>query len=427
MMVAIAVMPIRTNKRRGFALALGSVALVWHHAAAEPARSTLPVEAAIKQLHAKHAANPGDLATTQQLAEALLKRLRVSGDARDAAHADALIERALKAAPRDPQSWNLKAWSDMSAHRFGAALSAAQRAEQWGVPSAVNFGLRADALVELGRYADAVQVTQKMVDRFPGLPAYSRAAHLRFLHDDLPGAIVLMRQAVQAGRPRTEETAWALTQLSELYVQDGSFDFAEQAAQAALDTYAKSPQVKAQLARVSEAQGRFEEALKLYRAIAQQQPSAEFVFAHWRLAHRLGHADEARRQAGLLRGLARLDEKHGLYRRPLAEFFAQQPDGLVQAEALARRELAARPDIYSHDMLAWVLYRAGRFDGAKPHAQAALKLGTPDVALKYRCGTALTAAGEAKRGAQLLHEASQRAPHLDPRPPTKLAQRQAGL
>jgi tetratricopeptide (TPR) repeat protein len=350
----------------------------------------------------------------------------VSADPHDAARAEALVERALERAPQDPRAWNLKAWTEMAAHRFGAALGSAQQARRLGPPSAVNLGLLADALVELGRYPEAVQQTQELADRFPGLPAYSRAAHLRFLHGDLAGAISLMRQAVQAGRPRTEETAWGLAQLAELYVQDGRLALAEQAAQAALGTFPGSPQAKAQLARVREAQGRFEDALALYRETAEMQPSPEFVLAHWRLAQRLGRTAEAKRQSGLLKGLARLDYESGLYRRPLAEFFAVQLDGLEEAERLARLELESRPDIYSHDTLSWVLYRAGRLGPARRHAEAALKLGTPDVALQYRAGLVLSAAGEATRGGALLHEAGQRVPHLDPRPLLDLAQRPAG-
>ncbi len=424
-MAAIAATSTRANSRWLLALAAAAACGCPAALAEEPIRRPAPADA-VARLEAKHAADPGDLATIERLAEALLKRVRVSADPRDAARAEALVARALELAPKDARAWNLKAWTELSAHRFGVALASAQQGRRLGPPSAVNLGLLADALVELGRYADAVQRTQELVDRFPGLPAYSRGAHLRFLHGDLPGAIALMRQAVQAGRPRTEETAWGLTQLAELYVQDGKLELAEQAAQAALGTLPGSLQAKAQLGRVREGQGRFEDALALYRETAETQPSPEFVFAHWRLAKRLGHGTEAKRQAELLKGLARLDEKGGLYRRPLAEFFAMQPDGLAEAERLARLELASRPDIYSHDALAWVLYRAGKLGLARTHAEAALKLGTPDVALQYRTGLVLSAAGEPKRGGALLREAGMRAPHLDPRPLLDIAERRAG-
>lgn len=379
----------------------------------EPSR---PAEhdAAIARLEAQHVAAPDDLATLHRLAEALLARARISADPRDASRAEALAARALALAPGDARAWTLKAWSELNAHRFAEALAAARKAERLAPPSATNLGLAADALTELGRYADALAATQTMLDRFPGLPAYSRAAQLRFLHNDLGGAIEMMGRAVRAGRPRSEETAWALGQLAELYLHDGDTVRAEQAVQAALATYPGLPQTVAQQGRVLAAQGRFTDALAAYRRAAQAQPSPEVVFPLWQLTERLGLEAEARRHAELLNALARLDAKPGLSRRVLALFFAEQDGGLGTAERLARRDLESRPDIYSHDTLAWVLYRAGKLKEARAHAIAALKLGTPDVVHRYRAGTILVAAGETERGGRLLREAQARAPHLAP-------------
>ena len=55
----------------------------------------------------------------QRLAEALLMRLRVGADPSDASRAEALVEQALKLAPKDARAWTLKAWTDINAHRFG--------------------------------------------------------------------------------------------------------------------------------------------------------------------------------------------------------------------------------------------------------------------------------------------------------------------
>jgi len=368
---------------------------VWLSPAAgaqESARST-KLDTEIERLQARQAAEPNDLTTIEQLAEALLARSRVSADPRDASRAEALTARALSLAPKDARAWNLKAWTEITAHRFGAALAAARKAQSLGAASAVNLGLQSDALTELGRYREALAATQAMLDRFPGLPAYSRAAHLRFLHGDLEGAVALMRQAARAGRPRSEQTAWVLAQLSELYLHQGKIELAEQSAQAALAIYPILPQGEAQLARVREAQGRFADALDLYRRAAQAQPRPEIVFPLWQLARRLALQAEAARQAELLKALARLDEKPGLSRRVLALFFAEQVAGVEVAERLARQDLDSRPDIYSHDTLGWVLYRAGKFAQARRHAQAALRLGTPDVTIKYHAGIILAAAG----------------------------------
>jgi tetratricopeptide (TPR) repeat protein len=316
------------------------------------AGAAVPLDRKIESLQTQHAAVPDDLATIHKLAEALLTRARTSADSRDVARAEALIADALRIAANDPRSWTLKAWSEMTAHRFADALASARRAQEFGAENAITLGLISDALVELGKYKQAVDATQQMLYRFPGLPSYSRAAHLRFLHGDLEGAIALMRQAAQAGRPRTEQTAWTLAQLAELYMHDGQLEQAERTAQAAVETFPESPQVLAVLARANEAQGRFDDALQLYARAADAQPSPEFVYPLWKLAQRLDRTADAKRHETVLMGLARLGETVRLYRRVFALFFSEYPERLKQAEQLARAELQARPDIYSHDILA---------------------------------------------------------------------------
>jgi tetratricopeptide (TPR) repeat protein len=369
-------------------------------------------DAQIARLEARHASDPRDADTIYRLGEALLARLRTSGDARDAARAESLAAQAVATAPKSPNAWRLKAWTEMSAHRFEEALAAARKAQGFATaPHPITLGLLADALVELGKYTDAIAATQKLLDEFPGVPAYTRAAHLRFLHGDLEGAISLMRTAAKAGRPRSEEAAWSFVQLSELYLHRGMLGEAEQAVQTALSTYPGLPQGDAQLARVRETQGQFDEALTLYGRAAQSLPNADLVYALWQLAVRQHRADEAARHAALLDGLARLDEKTGLYRRTFALYFAERGNHL-EAERLARIEARRRPDIYSHDTLAWVLYRAGKAKQATEHAREALKLGTPDVALQIRAAAIFAAAGDKARGDRLLREAQGRAPQL---------------
>ena len=63
--------------------------------------------------------------------------------------------------------------------------------------------------------------------------------------------------------------------------------------------------------------------------------------------------------------------------------------------ALAEAELARRPDLYSHDAMAWALARAGRGPEALAHAEQALALGAREPALLFHAGMAARAAGDA--------------------------------
>jgi tetratricopeptide (TPR) repeat protein len=230
-----------------------------------------------------------------------------------------------------------------------------------------------------------------MLDRFPGLAAWSRAAHLRFLHGDLDGAIGLMKRAAAAGAPASEPVAWVLLQLAELELHRGDAAAAGTIVRQVLAWYPTSSQALAQAARVDEAQGRPRDALERLREALREQPTPEHAFAAWRTARRAGDVAEAKRQAALLHGIGRLDEG-GRYRRLFAEFYGEFPETRRLAEHLARAELAARPDLYSHAALAWVLFRAGKLAEAARHAQESLRLSTPDRELRDRAGTILRAA-----------------------------------
>lgn len=346
----------------------------------------------IRQLQARWSANPNDVANLQRLAESLLLRARTQPDARDAAQAEAWIKRALRLAPEQAKSWELQAWQELNRHRFRQALAALDQALQIAPLSARGLGLQADALVELGRYDEAQIATQMLLDQHPGLPAYRRAAHLRFLHGDTPGAIELMQRAVTAGHPRAEETIAALLQLSGFYLQDGQLDLAEKTAQDASEMLPSSAASAAQLGRVRIAQGDLKTALDLYQKAARQQLKPEYSLAIYDLAQRLQLPAETRRQVTLLNAMARQDEKDGgLNRRLFAQFYAEQPGRARDAERLARLEIQTRPDIYSADTLAWVLYRQGKFLDATQLMQQALKLGTLDLALRQHAHTIFSA------------------------------------
>ncbi len=343
-------------------------------------------------MHAAPAlARPDDPAVVHAAAEKLLLRTRIDLDPRLVMQAEARIKQALQLAPQAPRSWTLKSWSELAGHRFADALASAREAERLGARDAVTLGLIADALVELGRYAEAVHVTQQMLDRFPGLAAWSRAAHLRYLHGDLDGAIDLMQQAAAAGAQPSEPVAWVLLQLAELHLNRGETAPAGAVVRQVLAWYPTSPQGLAQAARVYAVQGRHREALERLREAMREQPTPEYAFAAWQAARRARDLAEAKRQAAVLQGMSRLDES-GLYRRLFAEFHCESSDTRKLAERLARAELAARPDLYSHAALAWVLFRAGRLAEAAAHAKQSIRLNTPDRELRDRAETILRAA-----------------------------------
>lgn len=320
------------------------------------------------------------------LAQAALLRAGVSADPRDALQARELVQRALNTKPEDPRSWVLAAWDEMNRHRFSAALTSIDRAHALGPATVISLGLESDALVELGRYDQALDRVQRMLDIDPGLPALSRAAHLRFLYGDTEGAISLLHAPVLERTGERERAKIAL-QLAELYVHLGEVEAAEAAANNAALLLPDNAQPLAMRARIAEARARPDEALALYLRAQSVLPSPEYALGAWRMGRMLGERKVEKRQRSLLEGMARLDETQGgLYRRVFIEFFGAQSQRLPDAQRLARLDLAERPDVYAHAWMAWTLLASGEHDAAAPHIAQALRLGTRDEKLRALLG-----------------------------------------
>jgi tetratricopeptide (TPR) repeat protein len=350
-------------------------------------RVAVPVLTAVLWLAGAAAAAP----TAQRaddplaLAQAALLRAGASADPRDALQAHELVQRALNTKPEDPRSWALGAWDEMNRHRFSAALRSIDRAHALGPATIISLGLESDALVELGRYDQALDRVQRMLDIDPGLPALSRAAHLRFLHGDTQGAIALLHTPVVQRAGERERTKIAL-QLAELHVHLGEVEAAEAAATQAALLLPGDAQPLAMRARIAEVRARPDEALALYLRAQSMLPSPEYALGAWRMARMLGELKVEKRQRALLEGMARLDETQGLYRRVFIEFFGAQSQRLADAQRLARLDLVERPDVYAHALMAWTLLANGERDAAAPHIVQALRLGTRDEKLRALLG-----------------------------------------
>lgn len=319
--------------------------------------------------------------------EQLLQRTRSDPDPRLHAQIEPLLDKLERSAPNAARPKVLRAWYDMTIHRFARALAGLRKAHELGAADAVSFGLMSDALVELGQYDEAVRVTQQMLDRYPGLPALTRAAHLRFLHDDLQGAIELNLAALDDPRADASAKAWVRLQLAELNLHAGNAPEAERQVDAARPQGGLPAQ--AMLGRVRAQQGRVTEAKRIYLDALQTQPNPEFAFALYELARESGDQALMRRQQHMLEAMSRLD-RDGLYRRLFSAFYSDLPGRSAHALELAQREFAARPDIYSQMALGWAFYRGGDRRAAVEQAKAATRLRTPDPHLRAQAAEILS-------------------------------------
>lgn len=273
-------------------------------------------------------------------------------------------------------------------HRFDEAAEVALAlAEQRGSPA--DFGLLGDVWVDVGRYGEAADAYQAMMDLRPDAEAYARAAHLRWLTGDLEGAIEAIAVAARAVSPRSTTThTWIWSRLALYELQVGALDEALESSDRALRIAPGSGVALHTRGRVLLATGRAGEAVDLLERAAIGRPLPDVL---WTLSEALAEAGEAERAAAVAEQLrttgASIDP------RGTALYLATagiEPD---RALALARAELERRPDPYSHDALAWAAAAKGDIPLARRHTAAALAAQTPDPRLHLHAGLIALRAG----------------------------------
>jgi tetratricopeptide (TPR) repeat protein len=366
----------------------------------------------IRYYQARLARRADDSRSYARLGQAYLLKARETGDPQYYDLADKALVRCLELSP-DPltatRATTELAAVQMARHQFREALATARKALTLGSGELSPYGPIGDAHIELGEYDQAEAAYEKMRTLQGPLYPHSRLSMLRFLKGDAAGAIAEMRRAVEAGVEGTqpkEHIAWAQYKLGATLFQTGALEAAGQAHQDALATFPGYHRAVAGLAQVRAAQGRDPEAIELYRKALGAIPLPDYAASLGDVYARIGQTDEARKQYALVEYIGRLNALNKvLYNRELALFYADHDLKLGEALDLARRELEVRGDIYTHDVLAWALYKNGRAGDALAPMKEALRLGTPDPRLFFHAGMIHRAAGEPERGRELLRRA----------------------
>jgi tetratricopeptide (TPR) repeat protein len=340
------------------------------------------------------------------LGSALLQYARETGDPQLYRRAEGAFEDALA---REPS--NLRALLGLGAlalarHRFEDAMTWAERGLERYPNTAALYGVAGDANIELGRYDEAIDAFQKMVDIRPDLASYARVSYVRELWGDRDGALAHMQAAVTAGAAGSEARSWALVQLGHLYFDGGQFKDARRSYQAALDNLAGYPSGLAGLARVHAAEGDYSRAIELYTRVTAALPLPEFVIALGDTYAAAGQPDAAEDQYDLAAAMQSLFGANGIDTdAELAQFEADRGRNVGSALERARRAYAKRPSITVADTLAWTLYQAGDYQGAERVMNDALRLGTRSPLFFFHAGMIHYRLGNFERARAYLGQA----------------------
>jgi tetratricopeptide (TPR) repeat protein len=382
---------------------VGGIGLLRHVRQAPPPATVTPEETRSLQTHPvipagslsdlianlqdRLKAVPGDWRSYAGLGLVYVQQARVTADPSYYPKAEGVLQRSIELNGAD----NFDALTGLAAlaaarHDFAAALSWGERAKAVNPYNASIYAVIGDAQVELGRYDEALQTLQTMIDIRPDLATYARVSYGWELQGSYQNAIKAMKLALDAAATPTD-ASWASNQLGDLYFNSGDLDRAEAFYRQGLardDTFVP---VHAGLAKVEAARGRFQQAIVDYSWVVERLPSPEYVIALGDLYSVTDREDLALRQYELVHVEERLLQANGVnVDLEIALFDADHHDSLAAGLAAAQTEWGRRQSIHVADALAWELHANGRNEEALTYADQALRLGTQNALFFYHRG-----------------------------------------
>jgi len=353
-----------------------------------------PLTRSITRLQLSLKQTPGNYRAWSELGLAYVTQSRLTADPTFYPKAEGAFAKSLELLPKDnADAITGQATLAAARHDFAEALSLANKALRINDFSSTAYGVKADALTELGRYDQAVLAVQRMLDLQPGTPSFSRASYQRELRGDVPGAREALERAA-AATTNPADKAFAQYYLGELAWNSGDQPAAAPAYEAAL---AQDPKYLLALTGQAKALAPTDPtaALALYREVVQAQPQPSYLIELGELLESTGQTAAAQEQYDVVRATQQLFASSGANVDLELALFEADHGSPATALKYASAAFRDRPDaILVQDAYAWALHKSGRSAEALPIARKAQRLGTRLPYLRYHLGVIEAAVGE---------------------------------
>ncbi|MFF3641090.1 tetratricopeptide repeat protein [Streptomyces sp. NPDC002564] len=348
---------------------------------------------------------PADPQAWSALGMAYVQQARQNADPALYAKAESALRRSLKVRP----SGNDHAETAMGAlaagrHDFTAALAWSRKATTTNPYSSSAHGVLADAYTQLGRYEQAFDSVQRMIDLRPDSTSLARASYMWELRGERSRARALMARSLRAASSPAEQ-AFAHAHLSLLALDRGDARTALREARSGLRAAPHDSALLEARARAHAALGDTGRAVRDYRQAIAIAPLPHYLLGLGELQQSLGRREQAREQYDVLRAQDRVRQATGAAPDTDAILFEADHGNPRTAVALGRQAVTTRPFLAVHDAYAWALHQAGRDDQALVEANRALALHTQSALFHFHRGIIHQALGHTTKARQDLGRA----------------------
>lgn len=383
-------------------------------------RSLEQLDRSIEAWTANLTANARDFLSATNLAMLYHARGQLTGDLADQERGLQAARTALDIDPTYAPARTLDAAIRYTLHDFSGALAAAEALYRDDPAQTGALATAADARLELGRVDEAASDYARLASVAPGPAVDVRLARLAFV----TGRADEARRLAFGARDAARDDARAGGSLDPAFYEFAAGEYARLTGDAASARagYGAALAIRPTdlgallgLARIDAFEGRTSEAIAGLRAATAIVPQPEPMALLGDLLDSTGDTAKATEAFETVRFIERLGSIQGtVYDRVLLRFELDHGGATTELLDRARASLAARPDWTGRDVVAWALYRLGRFDEASRELDAARADGADDARLRFHAGAIAIARGDRAGGIALIERALADGPALDP-------------
>lgn len=339
----------------------------------------------------------------------LYQRASLTGSFGELEDAASALTTAIERLPPSPDLYYLKANIDFKFHR----LADVRRDLEMGHGLRDSFqgrALEADLQFQEGRYDLAKEGYERLIREDQTWDNLARLAYLKAKMGEEAAGDELYAQA------EDELTSKEMRHYAWLELQRGVLDLTHGRYEEALDHYKRADKAysgywltASHLAELLGAQGKFDEAVALYKSVCASAPKPEFQQALGELYVLMGKPEEAGPwlERALAAYLKSAEQGNVHYYHHLADIYADVHGNSAEAVKWARMDLELRENFSTQAALAWALYRDDQLKEALDLMNKALLSGVKDPYLYYQAALIQQSAvgnGEGKHYLQLAAE-----------------------
>ncbi|MER5892462.1 tetratricopeptide repeat protein [Streptomyces sp. NPDC001876] len=315
---------------------------------------------------------PRDAGGWATLGAAYIEQARTGGDPTRYPQAEAAFGRSLKLRAADGNDAALAGQAALAAarHDFEAALILVDRALRVNPYSERALCTRVDALVELGRYDEALEAVELADRRRPGIPVFTRYAYVLELRGDVKGARRVLLRAL-ASAFSTADVAHTATLLGQLSWSQGEFRQSLKHFATALRAEPDHLPALEGRGRAHAALGDGKRAVSDLEGVVRRYPLPGQLAALAELYEAGGQRRQAEEQYALIRVWTRLARANGVATDLESSLLEADHGDAAEALKSARAEWTRRESVHTADALAWALHANDRNQEALTYAKRA--------------------------------------------------------